>query len=127
MAPKVRIKRTNKPALYHATRRNFALGDLCTKILKVAATYGGNLEKEKYDIARTQNRVSDTELKEARQSLLVEQTRRLELLNIQTARELGLDDGQPVADFVVDNYSVRDEESAEFAEIGHKKLKDLKR
>jgi len=88
MARKIRIKRTRKPVLYHKTRQLFALGDLCTRVLGVFATYGGGAGKEAYTIARTQNVIVDTRNKIERESKLVAENQRLELLNIETRLRL---------------------------------------
>ena len=114
MARKVRIQRTKKPWLHASTKRNFAIGDLCTRVLNVVATYGGNVQKEAYDIARTDNRIADSALKVLRQSLVIEQIRRVELLNTQTALEIDQAGGAPEStqEFIADNYHVRDESTA---------------
>lgn len=88
MAPKVRIQRKRRPWLHGETERLFALGSLITNILSVVATYGAAARKEEYDQARIRRLNEETVQKEVRASLLVEQTRRTELLNVQTLLEL---------------------------------------
>ena len=88
MAPKVRIQRKRKPWLHGETERLFAFGSLITNILSVVATYGAAARKEEYDQARIRRLNEETVQKEVRACLLVEQTRRTELLNVQTLLEM---------------------------------------
>jgi hypothetical protein len=85
---KIRIQRKRKPALTIQTRQLFALGRVCTGALKMVATYGGNLEKDNYMRAQIENRRQDTRVKSERESYVVSQNQRLELLNIEKRLEL---------------------------------------
>jgi hypothetical protein len=84
----VHIKRKRKPALHTQTRQLFAFGSLCTGILKMVATYGGGVEKDNYVRVQIENRRADTALKAERESYVVAQNQRLELLNAQKRLEL---------------------------------------
>ena len=85
---KIRIQRKRKPALTVQIRQLFALGNLCTSVLRMVATYGGNLEKDNYMRAQIENRRQDTRVKSERESYVVSQNQRLELLNIEKRLEL---------------------------------------
>jgi hypothetical protein len=88
MAPKFRIQRKRRPLLFHQTKRMFALGSLCTDILRMVAVYGGNLEKDHMVRVQIENRRQDTRLKAERESYVVSQSQRLELLNLEKRLQL---------------------------------------
>lgn len=88
MARKVRIMRKRRPLLWGQTKRLFSWGDLFTNILRVIATYGGNAQKDAATVVQIENRRQDTRLKAERESYVVSQNQRLELLNIEKRLEL---------------------------------------
>jgi len=88
MAFKIRIKRKRKPWLFHKTKKNFAIGRLCLDLLRPWARLEADRSRAAYEIARTARTVQDVTLKEARESYVIEQARRTELLNVKTRLEL---------------------------------------
>lgn len=85
---KICIMRKRKPWLHSQTKQLFALGNVCTNFLRFFAVYGGGLEKDNYIRAQIANRRADTRLKTERESYVVGQNQRVELLNVEKRLEL---------------------------------------